>query len=230
VFDPVLSLSLTLNIVAPCSSSRYFHFIHLFNCTNITVTTQAADAWALATAGAGIDVDYGDAVAAAGGGIVNGGGIPWWNRWVFGNHSGLSRPKLLVLEACRGVLVEGIVLHNSPSFNLLLSTVLHAEIRHVTVVTDRKHQRDLKAVLRARRVIAMRAAGIDVNVAATPLEPEDLNTDGIDFSGRDIWVHDCNVQNDDDSIAVKPCDSKNCQVQAMIAADMLLGSSLALCL
>jgi len=36
------------------------------------------------------------------------------------------------------------------------------------------------------------------------LQPEDLNTDGIDPSGTDIWIHDCVVYNDDDSIAVKP--------------------------
>ena len=27
---------------------------------------------------------------------------------------------------------------------------------------------------------------------------------GIDPSGKDIWIHDCNILNDDDSIAVKP--------------------------
>jgi hypothetical protein len=36
------------------------------------------------------------------------------------------------------------------------------------------------------------------------LQPEDLNTDGIDPNGEDFYVHDCNVSNDDDSIAVKP--------------------------
>merc|ERR1712070_198424 len=40
------------------------------------------------------------------------------------------------------------------------------------------------------------------------LEPEDLNTDGIDPSGIDFHIHDCNILNDDDSIAVKPCDGK----------------------
>merc|ERR1712232_874923 len=26
-----------------------------------------------------------------------------------------------------------------------------------------------------------------------------------DLSGKDIWVHDCSIRNDDDSIAIKPC-------------------------
>lgn len=36
------------------------------------------------------------------------------------------------------------------------------------------------------------------------LQPEDLNTDGIDPSGTDFHIHDCEIHNDDDSIAVKP--------------------------
>lgn len=36
------------------------------------------------------------------------------------------------------------------------------------------------------------------------LQPQDLNTDGIDPIGRDIHIHDCIILNDDDSIAVKP--------------------------
>lgn len=36
------------------------------------------------------------------------------------------------------------------------------------------------------------------------LQPEDLNTDGIDTSGHDVWIHHVTIVNDDDSIAVKP--------------------------
>jgi len=36
------------------------------------------------------------------------------------------------------------------------------------------------------------------------LQPENLNTDGIDPIGTDFYIHDCVVLNDDDSIAVKP--------------------------
>ena len=36
------------------------------------------------------------------------------------------------------------------------------------------------------------------------LQPEDLNTDGIDPRGVDFHIHDVTISNDDDSIAVKP--------------------------
>jgi polygalacturonase len=42
---------------------------------------------------------------------------------------------------------------------------------------------------------------------AWALQPEDLNTDGIDPNGIDFHIHDCSINNDDDSIAVKPLDS-----------------------
>jgi len=33
--------------------------------------------------------------------------------------------------------------------------------------------------------------------------PQDLNTDGIDPAGANIWIHDCIIKNSDDSVAVK---------------------------
>ena len=47
-----------------------------------------------------------------------------------------------------------------------------------------------------------------------------MNTDGIDPSGRDVWVHDSYVLNDDDSIAVKPCSADRCE-QSGCSQDML---------
>lgn len=41
------------------------------------------------------------------------------------------------------------------------------------------------------------------------LQPEDLNTDGIDPNGVRFHVHDCTITNDDDSIAVKPSNAGN---------------------
>lgn len=41
---------------------------------------------------------------------------------------------------------------------------------------------------------------------AWALQPEDLNTDGIDPSGEGFHIHDCEIHNDDDSIAIKPAD------------------------
>ena len=130
-------------------------------------------------------------------GRIDGSGKGWWNRYVFGNHTSKKRPKMFVFQNVTDLKISNMTFINSPSFNLLLNPVLRVEISHVTVVTDRNVVRRLKTTLsqRRRRLSGATAAG---------LQPEDLNTDGIDPSGKDIWIHDCSIQNDDDSIAVKP--------------------------
>lgn len=113
------------------------------------------------------------------------------------------------------VLVERVTLVNSPSFNLQLNQVKHAEVRYINVNTDIQASKVLKAKIRqARGHPTAEAAQLllkkpyktqDESLEMMHgLQPEDLNTDGIDPSGTDIWIHDCVVYNDDDSIAVKP--------------------------
>ena len=40
-----------------------------------------------------------------------------------------------------------------------------------------------------------------------------FNTDGFDFAGRNIHIHDCNVWNQDDCFTVQPIDSKGRNAQ-----------------
>eukprot|EP00048_Salpingoeca_helianthica_P021645 m.13509 g.13509 ORF g.13509 m.13509 type:complete len:525 (-) comp6198_c0_seq1:60-1634(-) len=72
----------------------------------------------------------------------------------------------------------------------------HSEF-HLTHTLTSLHQ-DMSAPIATKQ---------HARVGDFPLQPEDLNTDGIDVSGRDVWVHNCTVLNDDDSIAVKPTDA-----------------------
>jgi Glycosyl hydrolases family 28 len=39
-------------------------------------------------------------------------------------------------------------------------------------------------------------------------QPQDLNTDGVDAYGQDIWIHDCIISNADDSISIKPSNER----------------------
>ena len=150
-------------------------------------------------------------------GMLDGNGKGWWNKYVFGNHShSPKRPKMLVIENSTDVLVSRVTLLNSPSFNLMLDGVVRAEVAHVRVRTDRhaasKLPRFRAAAEKARAVLGNSGAVgnffkvmLDL-LKGDGLQPEDLNTDGIDPKGRDIWIHDIEILNDDDSIAVKPCD------------------------
>ena len=114
---------------------------------------------------------------------------------------------------------------------MLFSAVLRAEIRHITVNTDRNIVRRLKEARRRSRRLPAEVSAVQTGALGggegkksvahlqegqeeqalplrrnlfSPLQPEDLNTDGIDPNGKDIWIHDSTIVNDDDSIAVKP--------------------------
>merc|ERR1719506_1487693 len=113
---------------------------------------------------------------------------------------------MIVVHHSSDVLVEYIDLINSPSWNLVVDAV-RAEIRYFTVKNDRAYSQALKKKaygdIRSRILQWLLDAAVKFLPSAL-LQPEDLNTDGIDPSGIDFWIHDIDILNDDDSIAVKP--------------------------
>eukprot|EP01012_Entosiphon_sulcatum_P014137 TRINITY_DN19232_c0_g1_i1.p2 TRINITY_DN19232_c0_g1~~TRINITY_DN19232_c0_g1_i1.p2 ORF type:complete len:285 (-),score=45.01 TRINITY_DN19232_c0_g1_i1:196-1050(-) len=93
-------------------------------------------------------------------------------------------------------------------YHMILTGVTRVEVRYFDVTVNRKAQRELKARMRQSRL--QRQSGRSGPWPFPPLEPEDLNTDGIDIAGQGVWVHDCVIVNDDDSIAVKPLALPRC--------------------
>ncbi|GMH75218.1 hypothetical protein TrRE_jg7687 [Triparma retinervis] len=142
--------------------------------------------------------------------LFDGNGRVWWDKMIAGTlppNRGDSRPKLFHFIHCADVLIERVKLVNSPSWNMVVDGV-RVEIRNVEVETDRDYQRELKeksvggaAKDRVFEWVIDKASGL---IPAWLLQPEDLNTDGIDPSGVDFYIHDVKIHNDDDSIAVKP--------------------------
>lgn len=66
------------------SGTEYFPLIQFSNCNNLTLTAAPA--------------------TTATDGVIEGNGIPWWNRWIFGDHKGLKRPKLVIITASRNIV------------------------------------------------------------------------------------------------------------------------------
>ena len=163
-----------------------------------------------------------DLAEATGRGLIDGRGKGWWNREIlpsiFGKLRG-KRPKLLHIEDSERIVVQNLTMLNSPSFHLLLEDVAQVEVGWVNITVDRKMQR----ALRARATGGATSDGA-LGSGLGALEPEDLNTDGIDPSGRDVWVHHTHIENDDDSIAVKPCSSARCKHSAC-SQDMIFEDS-----
>jgi polygalacturonase len=166
-------------------NKKYVDFLSIADSTNITVT--------------------GD-----GSGLIDGQGLGWWNKEVLPQVYGklcCARPKLFGMPNVTDVLIEHVNLLNSPSFHLWLDDVARVEIRHVHINVDRSKQRELKQIAAALR---NNSAGAGGQGSPPGLQPEDLNTDGIDPKGRDIHIHNCTIFNDDDSIAIKPCNPETC--------------------
>lgn len=91
------------------------------------------------------------------------------------------------------------------------------QVGFVYIMVDRQLQQPIKARLRQRRLAELGV--VPGSATDMALQPEDLNTDGIDVSGKDVWIHDCEVHNDDDSIAIKSLHSGGTVGSPAVAAD-----------
>lgn len=115
------------------------------------------------------------------GGVMDGRGKVWWGVPGVGYLvRGENRPKLLVLDQATNVTVERLFLKDSPYWTFLASSASGLEVRESKI-----------------------------HAARTGYDGHDLidmtafNTDGFDVTGRNVWIHDCEVWNQDDTIAVK---------------------------
>jgi len=98
--------------------------------------------------------------------------------WIdfFNGKISRERPTMLYLENCINVIITDNTLSDSPRFHIYAKNILRMEISGVTVWVEPE----------------------------TTIFP--FNTDGIDVSGKDIYIHDCMISNYDDAICIKPAD------------------------
>lgn len=191
----------------------------IFNCTSLVMTSSSPTR-------ARVKVDYKkDSVYLVDskhykGGIINGNGKWWWDDAISGRlpgKKGESRPRLIHVIESEDFLMEKLTLLNSPYWTVTLEAI-RAEVKEVNILIDREYH----GTYQERRNEASSASedflrglekslGFPIPIDDLPdwigrkfRQPQDLNTDGIDPIGKDIHVHDCIIQNSDDSIAVKP--------------------------
>ena len=119
-------------------------------------------------------------------GTLNGNGATWWGfpgiGYIIRKE---NRPKLLEIASSRNILVENLFFKNSPYWTFWAHDVHGLEVRF-TDIDNRRTDLDYHDI-------------IDMTA---------FNTDGFDVTGEDVWIHDCNIWNQDDTIAVKD-NSKN---------------------
>ena len=115
------------------------------------------------------------------GGQILGNGELWWGFPGIGYLArGENRPKLMVVSNSENVLFENISLRNSPYWSFWAPNAYGLEVRDckIDVRRDGKDEHTLN------------------DLAA-------FNTDGFDVSGRNVWIHDVIIWNQDDCISVK---------------------------
>eukprot|EP01126_Amoeba_proteus_P064128 TRINITY_DN8934_c0_g1_i7.p1 TRINITY_DN8934_c0_g1~~TRINITY_DN8934_c0_g1_i7.p1 ORF type:complete len:431 (-),score=66.61 TRINITY_DN8934_c0_g1_i7:426-1718(-) len=163
-----------------------------------------------------IDINDSMYLRIIGNGYCRGSGVDWWNKVVFPEIYGRlkgARPKMFVLSRCKNIYISDIHFENSPSWNLVLDDVSDVEVNRITVTTNREELTKISK-RKSKNLFSSSSDRSGVSrfsqSAVLDLQPEDLNTDGIDVIGQNVWIHDSQVQNDDDSVAVKPC-SRACQ-------------------
>ncbi|WP_018607463.1 glycoside hydrolase family 28 protein [Uliginosibacterium gangwonense] len=79
-------------------------------------------------------------VAITGEGTIDGQGAVWWERWrehirATGKKGGTDRPRLIYIVRSKDVLIEGLTLTHSPSFNIVMRHAENIEVRHTHIVS-----------------------------------------------------------------------------------------------
>eukprot|EP00934_Nitzschia_sp_Nitz4_P001627 Nitzschia sp. Nitz4//scaffold213_size37731//29353//31346//NITZ4_007725-RA/size37731-snap-gene-0.56-mRNA-1//1//CDS//3329542080//1627//frame0 len=165
------------------------------------------------------------------GGLIYGNGQRWWVSKDLGEMNHSCARLIQILESAN-MLVENLTLLNSPYWTLTIQAI-DSEIRHVNVLVDRFYalntwrenvadavddlvlpwiEAKLDKILNRTGILSSELGNEVVEYLEKVLlwiigkvsQIMELNTDGIDPSGRNIWIHDCIIQNEDDSIGVKP--------------------------
>eukprot|EP00523_Entomoneis_sp_CCMP467_P022330 CAMPEP_0168836444 /NCGR_PEP_ID=MMETSP0727-20121128/4615_1 /TAXON_ID=265536 /ORGANISM="Amphiprora sp., Strain CCMP467" /LENGTH=674 /DNA_ID=CAMNT_0008889837 /DNA_START=121 /DNA_END=2141 /DNA_ORIENTATION=+ len=118
-------------------------------------------------------------------GLIDGRGSQYWGIPLIGYvQIEEHRPRLFRFDLTDDLLLENIILQDSPYHTLYLDSVNRVEIRRVSIVNRRTYHDGHSLV--------------DLSA---------FNTDGVDVSGNNVWIHDCDIFVQDDCIAVK--DVKN---------------------
>jgi polygalacturonase len=108
-------------------------------------------------------------LAISGSGTIDGQGSPWWP---YAKTAGAKRPRMISFSSVERVLIENVLLTNSPMFHIAISGK----------TTD----------------VTVRGVTIRANSSTDPVNPSH-NTDACDVTGKRILIQDCDVSVGDDN-------------------------------
>jgi polygalacturonase len=135
-------------------------------------------------------------VSITGEGVIDGAGESWWQEArATGEHgvmgSDHTRPRLVVFDHCRHVLVEGVTIQNSPMWQLVPYYSDDVTIRNIKVLAP-QHSPNTDAVdpFSSSHVLIDRVYA-DVGDDDVAIKSGKANSEGPDDPSRDITITDC---------------------------------------
>jgi len=115
----------------------------------------------------------------SGKGVLDGSGEKWWGAIGYLLYAE-NRPKILHIKNSRKLLVEHLFFKNSPYWTFWAKDIDGLEVRYSSI--DARITKEDKHTIR------------DLTA---------FNTDGFDVTGKNVWIHDSTVWNQDDCFCVK---------------------------
>jgi polygalacturonase len=135
-------------------------------------------------------------VSITGEGVIDGAGESWWQEArAFGDHgvmgSDHTRPRLVVFDHCRHVLVEGVTIQNSPMWQLVPYYSDDVTIRNIKVLAP-QHSPNTDAIdpFSSSHVLIDHVYA-DVGDDDVAIKSGKANSQGPDDPSRDITITDC---------------------------------------
>ena len=114
--------------------------------------------------------------------LIDGNGGEWWGYIKYALHPSYHRPKIMVLPRSSNLIVEHLFLKDSAYWTFWAPNSAGLVVRHVSVSVTRS---------------------LDHKDGHNFYQLGAFETDGIDFTGKNIHVHDCDIWSQDDCIAAK---------------------------
>jgi len=134
-------------------------------------------------------------IAITGEGTIDGNGASWWaearsikDHGVLGNH---PRPKLIILDHCNHVRIEGITIQNSPMWQLVPYYSDDVVIRNVRILAP-QHSPNTDAIdpFSSSHVVIDHVYS-DVGDDNVAIKSGPINSPGPDSPSHDITITDC---------------------------------------
>jgi polygalacturonase len=135
-------------------------------------------------------------VAIKGDGVIDGAGDTWWQMARTVPNSGVMgtdhpRPRLVVFDHCRHVLVEGVTIQNSPMWQLVPYYSDDVTIRNIKVLAPARSPNTDAIDPFSSSNVRIDHVFADVGDDDIAIKSGEINSPGPDDPSRDITITDC---------------------------------------